>query len=153
MPKLIFVCLAAPFLTAIVTDNDPNHPNGPDLVITQGKDTDRPVYEVSDSVYIKEKIREGILEEVRDFDGIPRNSPEHPDHIDNPANKPPDEKNTLNAIAAPSGYNEEDVQDIVQRALDAQANKNMLEQKKSEAGQQEAIKKAVAEALAAAKTS
>lgn len=148
MAKTIFVCLTAGFLAGICTDSDPNHPNGPDVIITQGKGSDRPVFEVAENVYIKEKIREGILEEVRDFDGVPRNSPEHPGHIDNPANKPKDDKDVLSrldALAAPAGYSEDDVQGIVARALESQAQKNF-------AAQQKAIDDAVAKAVAGLKT-
>jgi len=149
MPKKIFVCLTADFQEGICTDNDPLHPNGPVVIITKGKGTDRPVFEVSENVYIKEKIREGILEEVRGFDGIPRNSPEHPDHIDNADNAPKSDKDTLAALSAiaapPAGYSKDEVDDIVDRALKAQADRN-------DAAQKEAIKKAVAEAVAAQKT-
>ena len=146
-PKTIFVCLAAAFLAAICTDNDPNHPNGPNVIITQGKGTDRPVYEVAENTYIKDKIREGILEEVRDFDDVPRNDPEHPDHIDNPANKPKDDKDVLKQLGAVAsgGYTEDDVQAIVDKALQTQAAVG-------NADRQAAIDEAVAKAIKAAKT-
>jgi hypothetical protein len=137
----MFVRLTPAFLEGICTDNDPAHPNGPDVIITKGKGGDRPVFEVSQNTYIKDKIREGILEEVRDFDGTPRNDPEHPDHPDNPESKAADPQAPV--VAGPvQGYSEDDVQAIVAKALAAQADRNAP-------GQQQAIDAAVTKALAA----
>lgn len=130
--KTIFVALTAAFAQAICTDHDPAHPNGPDVVITQGKG-DRDVFKVSANAYVKDKIREGILEEVPDFDGTPRNNPDHPDHIDNPDNRAPA---PASAAAQPARYSEADVQGIVAEALAQQASR-------SAAGQQQAIDDAV----------
>ncbi|MGI4790410.1 MAG: hypothetical protein ACRYFS_16350 [Janthinobacterium lividum] len=143
MAKTIFVCLTAAFLSAICTDNDPNHPNGPDVIITQGKGTDRPVFEVAENVYIKEKIREGILEEVRDFAGVVRNSPEHPDHVDNPKNLLPDSaKAPLSAPIVQNGYSEEQFKTAIADALATQSQTNIETQK-------QAVESAVQRALAA----
>ncbi len=138
--KTIFVALTAAFAQAICTDHDPNHPNGPDVVITQGKG-DRDVFEVSANAYVKDKIREGILEEVPDFDGTPRNNPGHPDHIDNPDNPDNRAPAPASAAAQPARYSEADVQGIVAEALAQQASR-------SAAGQQQAIDDAVVKALA-----
>lgn len=78
--KTLFVRLTPNFLEGICTDTDPDHPFGPALHIVKGKGSDRPVHKVANSAYIQGKIREGILEEVRDFDGVARNDPEHPDN-------------------------------------------------------------------------
>ena len=159
--KMILVALTSAFSQAICTDNDPAHPHGPDVVITAGKDGKPVAFQVAQNAYIKDKIREGILEEVPDFSGTPRNDPSHPDHIDNPDNKPAgDEKVSLKDLAAlvgqtsaqgqagdgaPSGYTEEDVQRIVSQALAKQAEAG-------KSGQQGIVDAAVAKALAAAKT-
>lgn len=150
MAQKMFVRLTPEFSGGICTDTDPEHPFSADVVIVAGKGNSKelPVYQVSANPYIKNKVREGILEEVRDFDGTPRNDPEHPDHPDNPQNSPKSDKDTLAALSAlaapPAGHTDDEVQAIVSRALDAQSQKNTAEQQK-------AIEAAVAKAVAALK--
>ena len=153
MAKTMFVRLAPEFSTAICTDTDPEHPFSPDVVIVagKGKSKELPVYEVNGNSYIKNKIREGILEEVRDFpaDGVPRNDPKHPDHVDNP-----DAMQSLGAVAAPatapqSGYSEDQVKAMIADALQAQSAANTDAQNKATADQNKATADAVQRALTA----
>ncbi len=132
----MFVRLTAAFLEGICTDHDPAHPHGPDVIITKGQGDDRPAFEVTQNPYIKDKIREGILEEVRDFDGTPRNDPAHPDHPDNPDNQHQGD------AGAVQGYTDADVQRMIAQALAQQSERTRADQDK-------AIDAAVTKALAA----
>ena len=152
MAKTMFVRLAPEFSKGICTDSDPEHPFGPDVVIVggKGKSKELPVYEVNASSYIKNKIREGILEEVRDYEGVVRNDPAHPDHVDNPdAGQSLGSAAPASAPAPQAGYSEDQVKAMITDALALQAAANTDAQSKAAAEQNKATADALQRALTA----
>lgn len=81
--KTIYARLAPEFLNAIVLDQDAEQPGGVAHIVRDSNSDAPPVYKVAQTAFITGKLREGIIEEVRDFDeksDYAWNDPEHPRH-------------------------------------------------------------------------